>query len=179
MKTKFLYFFTIILIVSACKTSTSLQTKMYRGHEILVGKAQKSDFEKQPYNKWFSKGLQSYQPDSSIIAKLKPVIGRYNITVLMGTWCGDSQEQVPKLYKVLEASGYNSNRITLFCTPRKYKYYQPAKDYKIIRVPTIIIYKNGIEKGRIIEYPMKSIEADLLKIMTTDEYLHELNDYSE
>ena len=35
----------------------------------------------------------------------------------------------------------------------------------IEKVPTFIFYKNGIEIGRIIESPEKSIEKDFLKIL--------------
>jgi len=64
----------------------------------------------------------------------------------------------------------------VYCVPRKYKYYKPVKSFQLVRVPTIIVYQNGVEKGRIIEYPMHSIEADLLKIMTTNQYRHELDE---
>jgi len=40
----------------------------------------------------------------------------------------------------------------------------------ILRVPTIIFYKNGREINRIIETPNKSLEADMLKILTTEAY---------
>ena len=139
----------------------------------MVGKGHRSDLEKKYYNEWFDANWRDYRPDTQIISKLKPIINDYKIVVLMGTWCPDSREQVPYLYKVLDDAGYQQNP-DIYFVPRKYKSYKPAKSYKIIRVPTIIVYKNGQEKGRIIEYPMKSIEADLFKIMMTDEYKHEL-----
>ena len=146
---------------------------MYKGHQILVGQAQKSDLEKAPYNEWFTSEYEAYQPNKKAIGNLKNVINDYQFSVVMGTWCGDSQEQVPALYKVLDLSGYKHN-ITLICVPRNYKEYQPVAAYHLLRVPTIIVYKNGHEKGRIIEYPMQSIEVDLIKIMTTQNYKHEL-----
>jgi thiol-disulfide isomerase/thioredoxin len=169
----------LIISINACKNPEKLRTSTYKGSEILVGKAKKKDFEKAPYKKWFVENFNDYQPNTKTISRLKKVINNYKITVVMGTWCGDSREQVPKLYKILEQTGYNNHNLDMFCVYRKYKYYKPVQKYNIIRVPTIIVYQNGKEKGRIIEYPMQSIEADLLKIMTTDNYLHELNDYSK
>lgn len=170
-------FLTAFLFI-ACGSSDKLHTAQYKGSEILVGKAQRSDFEHKPYNEWFDANYRDYRPDATVVAALKPVINNFKLVILMGTWCGDSQEQVPVLFKVLDAANYNKKPL-IYCVPRQYKYYKPAKTYKIIRVPTIIVYKNGQEKGRIIEYPMKNIESDLLKIMTTNNYRHELNDYTK
>jgi len=175
---KKLVLFVFIITLVSCKSPERLHTSSYHGKEILVGKAQKTDFEKVPYNKWFTSGYSEYQPNQKIINQLKNIINEYKITVVMGTWCGDSREQVPKLYKILDEAGYKNNKLTMFTVYRKYKYYKPVQPYNIKRVPTIIVYQNGKEKGRIIEYPMESIEGDLLKIMTTDTYLHELGDYS-
>jgi hypothetical protein len=36
----------------------------------------------------------------------------------------------------------------------------------IVRVPTIIVYENNIESGRIIENPVTSLEQDMVKILT-------------
>ncbi len=169
LKTAFVFF----LLLVSCNSSKSLHTEMYKGQPILVGKAQRSDLEKVPYNEWFTPEYKAYQPNKNAINNLKNVINDYQITVVMGTWCGDSQEQVPDLYKVLDLSGYKHD-ITLFCVPRNYKEYEPSASYNLLRVPTIIVYKNGEEKGRIIEYPMQRIETDLLKIMTKQFYRHEL-----
>ncbi len=170
------FFFLLVLIFLSCQSTQKLHTEKYKGKDILVGKAQRTDLEKEPYRQWFADNYAAYQPDQRIIQQLKPIINDYKFTVLLGTWCGDSQEQVPVLFKVLDQVGYHKQP-ELYCVPRKYKYYQPAKDYKIIRVPTIIVYYKGKEKARIIEYPMQSMEADLLKIMTGNTYLHELNTY--
>ena len=167
------FFLLSIVLLTACGTITKLHTEQYKGHDILVGKGHRSDLEKKYYNEWFDANWRDYRPDTEILNKLKPIINEYKIVVLMGTWCPDSREQVPVLFKVLDDAGYKQNP-DIYFVPRKYKSYKPAKDYKIIRVPTIIVYQNGQEKGRIIEYPMKSIEADLLKIVMTGDYRHEL-----
>ena len=171
MKNKFL--FLVILLLTACGASEQLHTEQYKGKDILVGKGHRSDLEKKYYNEWFDANYRDYHPDNQLINKLKPVINDYQIVILMGTWCPDSRLQVPVLCKVLDEAGYR-NQPDIYFVPRPYKHYKPAKKHKIIRVPTIIVYKDGQEKGRIIEYPMKSIEADLLKIMTTNNYRHAL-----
>ncbi len=171
MKNKIL--FLSLLFLTSCGTSTKLHTEQYKGRDILVGKGHRSDLEKKYYNEWFDANWRDYRPDNQIIGKLNPIINNYKIVVIMGTWCSDSREQVPVLYKILDDAGYRQNP-DIYFVPRKYKSYKPVLSYNIIRVPTIIVYQNEQEKGRIIEYPMKSIEADLLNILTTGDYRHEL-----
>jgi len=166
-------FVLIVFLAVSCHSTYELHTETYKGKPILAGKATLADLEKKPYNEWFDANYRDYRPDSKIIEKLKPVINDYNFRVILGTWCGDSQEQVPVLFKVLDESGYH-NQPVLYCVPRDYKSYPPAMDNNIIRVPTIIVLKKNKEIGRIIEYPMQSIEADLYKIMISKDYVHEL-----
>jgi hypothetical protein len=162
-----------LVLLFSCQSGLRLHTEIYKGHPILVGKAQLSDLETKPYNEWFDANYRDYRPDNEFINKLKSVIDDYRFTVILGTWCGDSQEQVPALFKVLDAAGYR-HPVELYCVPRKYKEYKPVRKYKLIRVPTIIIYKDKFEKGRIIEYPMDRIESDLWQIISTNTYRHEL-----
>ena len=162
----------LLLIIVSCTSTQSFHTEMYKGQEILVGKTPRTALEKSHYKTWFAENYKDYTPDAKQLAQLKPVINNYAFTIVMGTWCGDSREQVPALYKVLDEAGYKAHP-DLYCVPRKYKDYEPTKKYDLIRVPTIIVYKNGKKIGRIIEYPMQSIEADLLQIINGN-YRHEL-----
>jgi len=168
-------FLVIVLLFVSCSSSEKLHTEQYKGKEILVGKAQRSDFSKKPYNEWFDANYRDCYPDASVIEALKSHINNYRFAVVLGTWCPDSQEQVPVFFKVLDQAGYKQEPV-IYCVPRHYKDYKPVKKYNIIRVPTFIVYENNKEIGRIIEYPMENIEADLLKIMTSKDYRHELNE---
>jgi len=152
-----------------------LHREEYRGQSILVGKGNRADLQKLPYKNWFEANYRNYNPDKQLVKLLKNNINDYNIVILMGTWCGDSRAQVPALFKVLDLAGYHK-KPAIYFVPRQYKYYKPAKKFGIIRVPTIILYKNDHEKGRIIEYPMKSLEADLVKIVQSQNYRHELDE---
>ncbi len=174
MKTRYFIIFVLSILFWSC-ASDKLHTETYREKPILVGKAHRSDLKQAPYNQWFDKNYQDYQPEKNSISKLKPLINNFKFIVLMGTWCGDSQEQVPVFFKVLDAAGYkNINRLTIYTLPRKYGKTDLGKAYHLQRVPTIIVYEKGKDIGRIIEYPMQSIESDLLQIMTKKGYRHEL-----
>ncbi len=168
---KKIFIFLVALLIS-CSTQTTLHKELYKGKEILVGQTTRKSFQQKPYNEWFDANYRDYRPDTEIIKELSPVLNQYDIKIIMGTWCGDSQDQVPVLYKVLDEAGYEKEP-EVYCVPREYKTYKPVLKDSIIRVPTIIVLQDGQEKGRIIEYPMKTIEEDLRDILQGN-YHHEL-----
>ena len=82
------------------------------------------------------------------------------IDVFFGTWCHDSQREVPKFIKLLE----NNNRVETTLVALDYKKSDPkglSKTKGVKFTPTFIIHKNNKEVGRIIERPKKSLVADI------------------
>lgn len=140
---------------------------------ILIGKAQKSDFQQEPFNEWYTSGFNAYKTNPEIIKELKNHTKDIKITLFMGTWCEDSQNQVPDFYKILEEIGYNEKNVTLITmkrdktTPELFE-----KGLNITNVPTIIFYKNGKEINRIVESPVESLEKDMLNILSGKPYKH-------
>jgi len=96
----------------------------------------------------------------------------------MGTWCGDSQREVPKFYKVLEAANFPENNLRIVGLNNVKEQYKQGpngeeKGLNVHRVPTFIVYnKKGKEIGRIVEHPVESLEADLLNICRGKAYTH-------
>jgi thiol-disulfide isomerase/thioredoxin len=173
MMKKSLLFFVIAAVIISC-AETRVHTEKYKTHDILVGEGNLKDIQKDPYKNWFMENSSNYSPDSTIIQQIKPQVNHYDYLIIMGTWCPDSQLQVPIFYKILKESGYkNPDDIKVIYVPRKYHNYKMIKNKNIKRVPTIIVLKNHQEKGRIIEYPMQSIEKDLEQIYNGN-YTHEL-----
>ena len=67
------------------------------------------------------------------------------------------------------------NQLEIFATDNSTERYKQSanreeKGLAVYRVPTFIVYKNGKEIGRIIEFPKESLEADLVKIIAGDDY---------
>lgn len=136
----------------------------------LLGKINKEALLQTPYSLWFQKEFDRYTPDITAISKLKTQLPPYTITAFMGTWCGDSKRQIPRLYKILEATDFSLDRLTLVAVSRDRNTYKQSpggeeEGLNIHRVPTIIVYKNGVEINRIIESPVLTIEEDLLQIL--------------
>jgi len=137
---------------------------------FLLGKINKEALREAPYVTWFTKGFDEYTPDVATINSLKESLATYTITAFMGTWCGDSKREIPRLYKILEATQFPLDRLTIIAVARNAENYKqsPGGEHEgmnIHRVPTIILYKDGKEVNRIVESPVVSLEEDMLAIL--------------
>ncbi len=107
-----------------------------------------------------------YKPDAAATAALADKLGDYQVIVFLGTWCEDSHKLIPELYRILKEANYPMEDLQLYALDRqKQGRNGEEKAYNITNVPTIILVKDGAEKGRITEIVEKSIESDLLKII--------------
>ena len=96
-----------------------------------------------------------------------------SIKAFMGTWCGDSQDQTPVFYKILDETNFNYKQLQLVGVGHNKSTPDNAQEgYDIQRVPTFIFYKNSKEIGRFVEYPRETIEKDILKILSNQGYKH-------
>jgi thiol-disulfide isomerase/thioredoxin len=131
--------------------------------EILIGYCDRSGLEKGEFGQLFREYYQIYQPDQAVINQLKSKKEGIEILIILGTWCSDSQEQVPKFFKILDKIRFNKNKVQLICVDKDKKAGDvETANYNIQKIPTFIVYKNGREIGRIVETPYASLEKDLL-----------------
>ena len=140
---------------------------------MIVGKFTKEDLQKEPYASWFNSGFESFDPADEAMETIKNNISEYEIVLFMGTWCPDSRREVPKLLKILDEANYDLSNLTMIGVDRSKT--TPEKleaEYDLERVPTIIFIKDGKEVNRFVEYAKESIEADIAKIVSGEEYTH-------
>jgi thiol-disulfide isomerase/thioredoxin len=125
----------------------------------------------EPYAGWYTRGFDEYKYDPEVVIMLKEVISQdVTITIVMGTWCPDSRREVPRFMRILEAIDFPAERVKFIGVDNVKN--SPVENYSslnIMRVPTFIVYKNNIEKGRIIENPTTSLEQDMVNILTRNE----------
>lgn len=134
--------------------------------KMLIGNCDKSGLQKGVYGTYFDSQYDVYKPADVYINKLEDKIDGVEVTIVLGTWCSDSQREVPRFYKVLNNAGYNDKRVKVIAVDKdKEAIVVDIKDMEIERVPTFIIYKDEKEIGRIVETPKKSLERDLWKIV--------------
>lgn len=148
-------------------------TVPYEDSVMLLGKANRKGFQMDAFKDWFNTGYADYKVDSETVEQLKPLLKDVNISVFMGTWCEDSQRETPHFYKILDDADFDESKLTLITVSEEKTTPQGFEEGKnITNVPTIIFYKNEKELGRIVEYPIESLEKDMLTILSGKEYKH-------
>jgi len=182
-------FFLLALITLGCGNTASKVTSEKQKKEatletneqqqnMLLGEFQKEELQQKPFSNWFSPNYKEFTPDSEAMAIINENIDDYKIKVLMGTWCGDSKREVPKLLKILDKTDFNYKNIEMVAVD--YNKTTPSKieeELDVHHVPTIIFYKNNKEVNRFVEYSQgESIEGDLAKIVSGKSYK---NSYAE
>ncbi len=81
------------------------------------------------------------------------------VMVFFGVWCHDSEREVPRLLRVLDALGVDESAVTLIALDTTKR--EPAGRALLHGVnftPTLIFYIGGEEVGRIVERPESSLE---------------------
>jgi thiol-disulfide isomerase/thioredoxin len=141
----------------------------------LLGVHPIADLRQAPFADWYLFNYQNYQPDSLLLPEIKELLNGKRLEIFLGTWCGDSRREVPRMLKLLAAAGYDSTKLQLIFVNNTADQYKKSPGHEeqgknIVRVPTLIVYKGKSEIGRFIEYPKESIEKDLLKILKGEPY---------
>lgn len=144
---------------------------------MLTGVISRKDLLQAPYKSWFEPNKESYEPSAEALEVIKNNIHDYEIEVFMGTWCADSQREVPRLFKILKEADYNMKKLEVVAVDRNKtipENLEHTAEFQM--VPTIIFYKDGKEINRFVEFPQETFEEDIAKIVSGEEYK---NPYAE
>ena len=133
---------------------------------LLVGDITREQIE-EAMPEWAMAESES-SPDPEACRALASVERGADVTVFLGTWCGDSRREVPRLWKALDLAGP--------AVPFEIHYIGVDQDKKepggrqaadgVRYVPTLIVRRNGQEVGRIVEQSPGGVEKDLLALLT-------------
>ena len=176
MKTNITFLFITLVFTLQLNAQTLNKEMAIEGETpYLLGKIDKNGLEGKNYTSWFTQNFDDYHPNQSIITEISEKLKTYSIKLFMGTWCGDSKKEVPRVYKVLEACNFPMEQLTVIAVSRKPNMYKQSPQHEeaglnIHRVPTIIFYKDNREINRIVEHPITSFEEDISNIITKNDY---------
>ena len=135
--------------------------------EILIGYCTRDGLMSSTFSSYFIDGYAKYKPDGNILKEILPKIKGVAITIVMGTWCSDSQEQVPRFFRILDSLGMNTQPMTIICVNKDKKGGPVSLEgLNLDKVPTFIFYRDKKELGRIIESPAGTLEKDMLAIIS-------------
>lgn len=154
----------------------NIEVKNSSGEPMLLGHCDISFLQQGVYKNWYQPGYDQYTPDSSTVQLLNGLLKGKQIDIFLGTWCGDSRREVPRMMKILTQAGVQQQQIRLIFVSNESNSYKQSPQHEeagknIKRVPTLIVYENEKEMGRIIEYPVVSLEKDLLSILRQEKYV--------
>ncbi|MEM9077528.1 MAG: thioredoxin family protein [Bacteroidota bacterium] len=146
------------------------------GKKFMVGKITQAGLESEPYQSWFTPGYDSYVVDSQITKMFKKSLKKHEVKLFLGTWCGDSKREVPRILKILKSCEYPDQKLEIVALDRRKEHYKKSptgeeKGWNIIKVPTIIFLKDGKEVNRIVESPIASLEEDMAQILLGKSYI--------
>lgn len=115
----------------------------------------------------YDPNYKSYVADSTTFDELGKLLKGKKVTIVLGTWCGDSKFQVPHFLKIMDALKIDEDKITFITVDGSKKAENGLIDnLDITRVPTFIFNdKKGVEVGRITERPTETLEKDMLKVL--------------
>lgn len=179
---RLIFIFLAMLMVSGFALSGSASAEGSSGHhkedqQQLVGTIDNLALSEFPYRNWFEKAHTSYIPNESTVEALTSSLKDVQVKAFMGTWCHDSKREVPRLYKILESANFDLSKVSLVALNHEKK--TPSgleQGFNVLRTPTFIFLKDDIEIGRIVETPRESLEKDMLKIVSGQEYKHSYED---
>lgn len=161
---------TIVLVIFFSMTNGFAQSPVTPA-KILYGHIQKADLSEPSFREWFEPAYKAYEPNIQAVQRLEKIAGDdIRIQVFLGTWCGDSRREVPRLLKILETIKFPAGRLQMIGLGASDSLYKQSPTHEeagkgIFRVPTIVVYKDKTEINRINEYPCLTIEQDLLTII--------------
>ncbi|HEY4875103.1 MAG TPA: hypothetical protein VIH86_05995, partial [Puia sp.] len=181
------YLLSYIISVFFITAMYSCHSKMYshsslnkestdaNGNPMLIGRCTEERLQQTPFNSWFVKNYNDYSVDTITAKKIKPGLQQKQVKIFMGTWCGDSRREVPRMFKILNYCGVKSSQIELIMLNDFDSVYKQSPNHEergmnIHRVPDFIVFDNKKEIGRIVESPIVSLEKDLDKITNGEGY---------
>ncbi len=168
-----LFLFILFILSSVTFTAAQDSTKVVRddetGNPMLIGPCSREAFSDTSYSWWFQPEYDQYNPDSVTVKEIAYNYDNVKTTIVMGTWCSDSHEQVPRFFKVMDEADYPAGDVKIICVDRERKDSSGKVDsLNIELVPTFIFYEDGKELGRIVETPKQTMEEDIFEILTGD-----------
>jgi len=159
--------------VSVCRTGMRVFASD-RGR-ILLGEVTKADFPR--LLPGWDQEFKTYQPDAVDVAFLAEVAEPVEIICVLGTWCSDSEREVPRFWKILAEADNPNLELTMFAVGRASDPKARAvlaeigfdeslrETYNVELVPTFIFRREGEELGRIVETPAGTLERDAAGIL--------------
>jgi len=152
------------LITSAQEQQYNVETESVSEYvdKILNGPITKEGLQKMPYKIWFNTNYKTYIVDTETLKNIKKKnLKGVEIKAFMGTWCHDSNREIPRLMRVCEELGIYDKLHLYGVDVNKTSVLKQEEGWDVRKTPTIIFLRDGEEIGRILEEPEISFEHSM------------------
>jgi thiol-disulfide isomerase/thioredoxin len=137
------------------------------------GEFSRDQLENSTHNNWFLENYNAYPLNKALVSQIHSLFDDIEVTIYMGTWCEDSQREVPGFFKIIDALEANDQvQPIVGLNEDKVSHDGSAEQAGVTNVPTFILSKDGQEINRIVEFPIISLEQDILDILLDKGYKH-------
>jgi thiol-disulfide isomerase/thioredoxin len=164
--------FLLLVIAVGCTADQEVNQRVYNfeGEEILVGNITIEGLQQAPFQEWYTYFYESTDINTRQLDLIADELQQTEIVLFLGTWCSDSQEQVPGFIRMLTYVGYDFSKMELIALERDEArvMFSPGgreKELGITYVPTFIFFQEGKEVGRIVEFPKETLERDMVDLL--------------
>jgi thiol-disulfide isomerase/thioredoxin len=147
-------FLSTVVLLSVGVYAQSYETFSERPGEMTIkGHFPRNLLETDTSFKWFASTYKSYKARPDALENIRKQKDSIEVVVFMGTWCEDSHFIVPQLIALLDSAQFPKEKLSLIGTDRNKKTVgRLSEALNVTLVPSILVFKNGKEMGRIVEY---------------------------
>lgn len=120
------------------------------------------------YAGWFNESYNAFEMEKKDYKWVKNLKNK-QVDIFIGTWCGDTQNYMPKFLHMWDNLGLKREQLNFIALHDSDSLYKQGpngeeKGLKIHRVPTFIFKEDGKEVARIVEFPNTDLVTDLAQI---------------
>lgn len=155
------------LFMSACTTTSHTADSDHQREAYHTGPIEPADLlARYPIFATNKKNDESKVTDLEVL-DLANQLNNKKIVVVFGTWCHDSQREVPRLLNLIDKVKQQYSDVQfetqfIAAAPFAKRDKNLIKKYDLTAVPTILIYDNGQEVGRVVEQTKLSLVVDIV-----------------
>ncbi len=149
MKHFFLIFIAVIFGILT-HAQTQYEISGDGNNKILKGIVTRELIRNDPAFGWMQQDQSENAVDLNAIAALKANREKIRLMVFAGTWSEPSKKMLPDLFSLLDAANFPESRLTLIGVDSNYRSIgDNTASMNITTVPTLIVFEDGKEIGRI------------------------------
>ncbi len=148
--------FQIFMVVALCCSGALLADDSIQNSAVI---SQEALFLQHPK---FQENFDQYE----VLEATAKIPADVSVLIFFGTWCHDSQREVPKMLKILEAVGFSQDSMKMVTLD--YSKTDPeglAIANAVEFTPTFIFFREQKEVGRIVEKPATTLEESMIELL--------------